>query len=93
MHLHLSKAISGVSVRGLRVVDRQTTLVTKVGSTSNSTARIVVTIDACYFSETNLMLFEDALLNRFMATQKMKHGEVLSQVWERIPQDMTPKVA
>jgi transposase len=50
-----------------------------------------ITTDAGYFSETNLMLFEDALLNPFMATQKMKHGEVLPQVRGRIPQDMTPK--
>ncbi len=50
-----------------------------------------ITTDAGYFSETNLMLFEDALLNPFMATQRMKHGEVLPQVRGRIPQDMTPK--
>ena len=50
-----------------------------------------ITTDAGYFSETNLMLSEDALLNPFMATQKMKHGEVLPQVRGRIPQDMTPK--
>jgi transposase len=52
---------------------------------------MAITTDAGYFSETNLMLFEDALLNPFMATQKMKHGEVLPQVRGRIPQDMTPK--
>ena len=50
-----------------------------------------ITTDAGYFSETNLMLFEDALLNPFMATQKMKHAEVPPQVRGRIPQDMTPK--
>jgi transposase len=50
-----------------------------------------ITTDAGYFSETNLMLFEDALLNPFMATQKMKHTEVPPQVRGRIPQDMTPK--
>jgi transposase len=50
-----------------------------------------ITTDAGYFSENNLMLFEDALLNPFMATQKMKHGEVLPQVRGRIPNDMTPK--
>jgi transposase len=50
-----------------------------------------ITTDVGYFSETNLMLFEDALLNPFMATQKMKHGEVLPKVRGRIPQDMTPK--
>ena len=52
---------------------------------------MAITTDAGYFSETNLMLFEDALLNPFMATQKMKHGEVPPQVRGRIPQDMTPK--
>ena len=52
---------------------------------------MAITTDAGYFSETNLMLFEDARLNPFMATQKMKHGEVLPQVRGRIPQDMTPK--
>ncbi len=50
-----------------------------------------ITTDAGYFSETNVMLFEDALLNPFMATQQMKHGEVLPQVRGRIPIDMTPK--
>jgi len=52
---------------------------------------MAITTDAGYFSETNLMLFEDALLNPFMATQKMKHGEVPPQVRGRIPKDMTPK--
>ena len=52
---------------------------------------MAITTDAGYFSETNLMLFEDALLNPFMATQKMKHGEVVPQVRGRIPKDMTPK--
>jgi hypothetical protein len=50
-----------------------------------------ITTDAGYFSETNVLLFEDALLNPFMATQQMKHGEVLPQVRGRIPIDMTPK--
>jgi transposase len=53
--------------------------------------RMAITTDAGYFSETNLMLFEDALLDPFMATQKLKHGEVLPHVRGRIPQDMTPK--
>jgi transposase len=53
--------------------------------------KMAITTDAGYFSETNVMLFEDALLNPFMATQKMKHGEVLPQVRGRIPNDMTPK--
>jgi transposase len=52
---------------------------------------MAITTDAGYFSETNLMLFEDALLDPFMATQKMKHGEVLPTVRGRIPSDMTPK--
>jgi transposase len=50
-----------------------------------------VTADAGYFSETNVMLFEDALLNPFVATQRMKHGEALPPVRGRIPDDMTPK--
>ncbi len=53
--------------------------------------KMAITTDAGYFSETNVMLFEDALLNPFMATQKMKHGEVLPQVRGRIPNDMPPK--
>jgi transposase len=52
---------------------------------------MAITTDAGYFSETNVMLFEDALLDPFMATQKMKHGEVLPRVRGRIPIDMTPK--
>lgn len=52
---------------------------------------MAITADAGYFSETNLMLFEDALLDPFMATQKMKHGEVLPTVRGRIPNDMSPK--
>jgi len=50
-----------------------------------------ITTDAGYFSETNLMLFEDALLDPFMATKKMKHGEVLPPVRGRPPNDMTPR--
>ena len=53
--------------------------------------KMAITTDAGYFSETNLMLFENALLNPFMATQKMKHGEEPPQVRGRIPDDMTPK--
>ena len=51
---------------------------------------MAITTDAGYFSETNLMLFEDALLDPFMATQRMKHGEVLPNVRGRPPRDMTP---
>jgi transposase len=53
--------------------------------------KMAITTDAGYFSETNLMLFEDALLNPFMATEKMKHWEVLPPARGRIPNDMTPK--
>jgi transposase len=52
---------------------------------------MAITTDAGYFSATNVMLFEDALLDPFMATQKMKHGEVFPQIRGRIPIDMTPK--
>jgi transposase len=52
---------------------------------------MAITTDAGYFSETNLMLFEDALLDPFMATQKMKHGEVVPSVRGRPPKDMTPR--
>jgi transposase len=52
---------------------------------------MAITTDAGYFSETNLMLFEDALLDPFMAPKKMKHGEVLPPVRGRPPDDMTPK--
>ncbi len=53
--------------------------------------RMAITTDAGYFSETNLMLFEDALLDPFMAIKKMKHGEVLPPVRGRPPNDLTPK--
>jgi transposase len=52
---------------------------------------MAITTDAGYFSETNLMLFEDALLDPFMATTKMKHGETLPVVRGRPPDDLTPK--
>jgi len=52
---------------------------------------MAITTDAGYFSETNLMFFEDALLDPFMATQKMKHGEVFASVRGRTPKDLTPK--
>jgi transposase len=50
-----------------------------------------ITTDAGYFSATNLMLFEDALLDPFMATQKVKHEEVLPPARGRPPKDMTPR--
>jgi transposase len=53
--------------------------------------RTDITADAGYFSETNVMLFEDALLDPFIATQKMKHGEVRPGVRGRLPKDITPK--
>ena len=52
---------------------------------------MAITTDAGYFSETNLMLFEDALLDPFMATKKIKHGEVVPLVRGRPPNDMTPR--
>lgn len=54
-------------------------------------AGMAVTADAGYFSETNVMLFEDALLEPFLATQKMKHGQALPPVRGRPPKDLTPK--
>src|SRR5512134_3222854 len=56
-------------------------------------ADMAVSADAGYFSETNVMLFEDALLKRYIATGKLKHGEVLPAVRGRPPQDLTPKEA
>ncbi len=53
---------------------------------------MAITTDAGYFSETNLMLFEDALLDPFIATQKMKHGDALpTPVRGRLPKDITPR--
>lgn len=52
---------------------------------------MAVTADAGYFSETNMMLFEDALLNPFIAAKKLKHGEVPPPVRGWPPLDMTPK--
>jgi transposase len=52
---------------------------------------MAVTADAGYFSETNMMLFEDALLNPFIATKKLRHGEVPPPVRGRPPLGMTPK--
>jgi transposase len=53
--------------------------------------KMAITTDAGYFSETNLMLLEDALLDPFMATKKMKHGEVLPNARGRPPREMTPR--
>jgi len=46
-----------------------------------------------YFSEDNIMFFEDALLRPFMATGELKHGEAPSPVRGRSPRNMTPKEA
>jgi len=54
-------------------------------------AGMAVTADAGCFSETNVMLFEDALLEPFLATQKMKHGQALPPVRGRPPKDLMPK--
>jgi hypothetical protein len=56
-------------------------------------AGMAVSADAGYFSETNVMLFEDALLTPYIATGKLKHGEVLPSVRGRPPKDLTPKEA
>lgn len=52
---------------------------------------MAVSADAGYFSETNVMLFEDALLKPYIATGKLKHGEVPPAVRGRPPRDLTPK--
>jgi hypothetical protein len=56
-------------------------------------AGMAVSADAGYFSEINVMLFEDALLKPYIATGKLKHGEVPPTVRERPPKDLTPKEA
>jgi len=53
--------------------------------------RMAATLDAGYFSEDNVMLLEDAGLDVFMATGKVKHGEVLPAVRGRPPVDLTTK--
>ena len=52
---------------------------------------MAATLDAGYFSEANVMLLEDAGLDVFMATGKVKHGEVLPAVRGRPPADLTTK--
>jgi transposase len=52
---------------------------------------MAVTLDAGYFSEHNVMLLEDAGLDVFVATGKVKHGEVLPPVRGRPPADLTTK--
>jgi len=56
-------------------------------------AGMAVSADAGYFSETNVMLFEDALLKPYIATGKLKHGEVPPTIRGRPPKDLTPKEA
>jgi transposase len=53
--------------------------------------KMAATLDAGYFSEDNVMLLEDAGLDVFMATGKVKHGEVLPAVRGRPPADLTTK--
>lgn len=52
---------------------------------------MAVTADAGCFGETNVMLFEYALLAPYLATQKMKHGQALPPVRGRPPKDLTFK--
>ncbi len=52
---------------------------------------MAVTTDAGYFSATNVMLFEDALLEPFMAPHKIRRGDVLPAVRGRPPKDLTPR--
>jgi len=47
--------------------------------------------DVGYFSKTNLMLFEDALLDPFWATKKMMPGRSSFTVCGRPPNGTTPK--
>ena len=54
-------------------------------------AGMAVSADAGYFSQDNVMLFEDALLKPYIATGKLKHGEVLPVVRGRPRKDLTPK--
>lgn len=54
---------------------------------------MAVSADAGYFSEPNVMLFEDALLKPYIATGRLKHGEVLPAVKGRPPKDLSPREA
>lgn len=56
-------------------------------------AGMAASADNGYFSEVNIMLFEDALLKPFIATGKIEDGEVPPTVKGRPPKDMTPKEA
>jgi transposase len=54
---------------------------------------MAVSADNGYFSEDNVMLLEDAVLKPFIATGRLRHGEVPVSVKGRPPKDMTPKEA
>lgn len=56
-------------------------------------AGMAASADNGYFSEVNIMLFEDALLKPFIATGKIEDGEVPPTVKGRPPKDMAPKEA
>lgn len=52
---------------------------------------LAMSMDAGYFSEDNVMLLEDAEIDAFVATGRMKHGEMPPPVRGRPPQDMTTR--
>lgn len=54
---------------------------------------MAVSADAGYFSEPNVLLFEDALLKPYIATGRLKHGEAIPTVRGRPPKDLTPREA
>ena len=51
--------------------------------------RLVVSADNGYFSETNVMLLDDACIEGYVATGKVKHGESLPAVRGRPPKGLT----
>jgi len=53
--------------------------------------QVKMTMDAGYFSDDNIMLLEDAEVDPFVATGRLKHGETPPSVRGRPPQDMTTK--
>lgn len=53
--------------------------------------RLEMSMDAGYFSEDNVMVLEDAGVDAFVATGRMKHGEIPPTVRGRPAQDMTTK--
>jgi transposase len=56
-------------------------------------AGMAVSADNGYFSEDNIMLFEDALLKPHIATGRLKHGEAPPAARGRPPKNMMPKEA